>query len=228
MAETLSLHEHELGSLLERVRAVQAAVSLRVDGTARLLGDLRVCAVAPGEAFQLEGAKPRDLLPAAGAAVTLSFLLADSVVSMHTVLLEPERARTLRAAWPRQPLDRHRRDEVRVATPDLPPLGAVLVVGGQRIAAKLLNLTETGMGLGLQQAPPVPVHGEVGVETLLPGDLPVRMVGEVRHSGELEDDPLPFRIGLVLRELQSDVQEALRRVIQARRIIRSEAIREEE
>jgi hypothetical protein len=84
------------------------------------------------------------------------------------------------------------------------------------------------MGLGLKQAPPVSMHSEVGVETLLPGDLPVRMVGEVRHSGELEDDPLPFRIGLVLRGLQSDVQEALRRVIQARRIIRSEAIREEE
>lgn len=228
MSETVSLPEPELGSLLERVRAVQAAVSLRVEGTARLLGDLKVCVVAPGTAFRLEGAKSRDLLPAPGTVVTISFLLDDEVVSLHTELLEPGPERTLRAAWPRRPLDRHRRDEVRVATPDLPPLGATLVVDGHRLAAKLLNLTETGMGLGLRQPPPVPVEGEVGVETLLPGDLPVRMVGEVRHWGQLEDDPLPYRLGLVLRGLAPDVQEALRRVIQARRVVRSEAIREEE
>lgn len=228
MPETRSLREDELGSLLERVRTVQAAVSLRVEGTARLLGDLKVCAVAPGAAFQLEGAKYRDLLPAPGAVVTISFLLEDEVVSVHTVLLEPEAPRTLCAAWPLQPLDCHHRDEVRVATPDLPPLGATLVVGGQRFGAKLLNLTETGMGLGLKKLPPVPVCGDVGVETLLPGNQPLRMVGEVRHCGHLEGDPLPYRIGLVLREPAPDVQEALRRVIQARRIIRSEAIREEE
>jgi hypothetical protein len=228
MTETRPLPEHELGSLLERVRAVQAAVSLRVEGTSRLLGDLKVCAVAPGAAFQLQGAKRRDLLPGPGTPVAISFLLEDEVVSVHTVLVEPQVPRTLCAAWPLEPLDCHRRDEVRVATPDLPPLGATLVVGGQRYGAKLLNLTETGMGLGLKQMPPVPVRGEVGVETLLPGNLPVRMVAEVRHWGHLEDDPLPYRIGLVLRGLAPDVQESLRRVIQARRIIRSEAIREEE
>jgi hypothetical protein len=228
MNDTRPLPEHDLGSLLEQVRAVQAAVSLRVEGTSRLLGDLKVCAVAPGAAFQLEGAKSRDRLPGPGTPVAISFLLEDEVVSIHTVLVEPEVPRTLRVAWPLQPMDCHRRDEVRVATPDLPPLGATLVVGGQRFGAKLLNLTETGMGLGFKQLPPVPVTGEVGVETLLPGDLPVRLVAEVRHSAHLEGDPLPHRIGLVLRELAPDVQEALRRLIQARRIIRSEAIRDEE
>jgi hypothetical protein len=228
MSEQAPRHEPELGTLLERVQAVHAAVSLRIEGTARLLGDLKVCAVAPGAAFHLEGAKSRDLLPRAGTAVTISFQMGDEVVSLHTVLLEPERDRTLVAAWPSQPLDRHRREDVRVATPDLPPLGATLVVGGKRYGAKLLNLTETGMGLGLKQMPPVPMRGAVDVETLLPGNLPVRMVGEVRHWDYLEDDPLPYRIGLVLRDLAPDAQETLRRMIQARRLIRSEDMRGEE
>ena len=228
MSETPPLNEHELEALLERVREIRGAVSLRVDGTARMLGDLRLGALEPGAAFQLEGAKRRDRLPAPGTAVTISFLLDDEVLSLHTRMLASQAPRILRAAWPSLPPDRHRRDEVRVATPDLPPLGATLVIEGQRYGAKLLNLTETGMGLGLKRLPPDPVQGEVGVETLLPGGIPLRMVGEVRHRGHLKGDPLPYRIGLVLRALPADVQEALRRVIQARRIIRSEAIREEE
>jgi hypothetical protein len=144
------------------------------------------------------------------------------------VLLGHLPPRTLRAAWPILPPERHHRDEVRVATPDLPPLGATLVVQGRRIAAKLLNLTETGLGLGLKQAPPCPLAGKVGVETRLPGGTALAMVGEVRHSGQLPDDPLPYRVGLVLRDLSAEAQESLRGMIQARRTIRSEAIREAE
>jgi hypothetical protein len=65
------------------------------------------------------------------------------------------------------------------------------------------------------------------VDTLLPGGVPLHLVGDVRHSGRVEDDPLPVRVGLVLRDLPPEVRESLRRMIQARRTILSEAIREE-
>ncbi len=140
------------------------------------------------------------------------------MVSLRTELLEPlaaegERhpARLLRAAWPTRPLEWHRRDEVRVATPDLPPLGATLRVLGQAWPAELLNLTETGVGLGLRQAPPFALQGEVQVDTLLPGGMALHLVGDVRHSGRLDGDPLPVRLGLVLRGLPGEMREALRR-----------------
>jgi c-di-GMP-binding flagellar brake protein YcgR len=164
----------------------------------------------------------------------LSLLLDEEVVSMDTVLLEAladgggrQRLRVLRAAWPVDQLEFHHRDDVRVATPDLPPLGASLILEGQRYPAKLLNLTETGMGLGLHQGLPFQPRGEVMVETLLPGGSALQLVGEVRHWERLEDDPLPVRLGLVLKHLPDEVREQLRRMIQARRIIRSEAIRGE-
>jgi hypothetical protein len=226
MTET-RIDPSELEDLLERIQAAHCPASLRVDGTARMLGQLQVRGLEPGTALRLHGAKRRDALPPAGTAVTISFLLDQEVVSLHTVLLDHVPPRTLRAAWPVSAPEHHRRDEVRVATPELPPLGATLVVQGRRFAAKLLNLTETGLGLGLKQAPPCALRGEVEVETRLPGGLTLRMVGEVRHSGQLPDDPLPFRVGLVLRALAPEAQESLRGMIQARRIIRSEAIRGE-
>ena len=174
-------------------------------------------------------------LPPPGAAVTISFLLDQEVVVIRTVLLEPlapeaggrQQQRVVRAAWPTLPLEWHHRDEVRVATPDLPPLRATLSAQGQRIAAELLNLTETGIGLGLKRVPPFPLLGEMEVDTLLPGGVPLHLVGDVRHSGRLDGDPLPVRLGLVLRALPVEIRETLRRMIQARRVILSEAIREE-
>ena len=133
----------------------------------------------------------------------------------------------MRAAWPEEAPDCHRRDEVRVATPALPPLKATLLVQGRRLQAELLNLTENGLGLGLKEAPPVPLEGEVLVETQIPGGIPLRMVGEVRHWDQRQGDPLPFRVGLVLRDLPPAAQESLRRMIQARRIILSDSIRKE-
>jgi hypothetical protein len=65
------------------------------------------------------------------------------------------------------------------------------------------------------------------VETLLPGGMALHLVGDVRHAGRLDNDPLPVRVGLVLRDLPPEVRESLRRMIQARRTILSEAIREE-
>jgi c-di-GMP-binding flagellar brake protein YcgR len=227
--------QEELEALLNRVRNGQCSASLRADGTSRMLGQLQVRGLERGTAIHLAGVKRRDRLPPAGTPVTLSFLLDEDVVSIRTVLLEPLAAEAggrqqlvvLRAAWPTLPLEWHRREEVRVATPELPPLRATLTVQGRRFSAELLNLTETGVGLGLRRAPPFPLQGEMQVDTLLPSGVPLHLVGEVRHSGRLDGDPLPIRLGLVLRLLPPEVREALRRMIQARRIIRSEAIREE-
>ncbi len=227
MSQTPPPSQPDLEALLESIRLARQSASLRVDGTDRVLGHLQVRSLEPGTAIQLEGAKRRDLLPAPGSKVTLSFLLEDEVVSLHTVLLDPLLPRTLRAAWPEEAPDRHRREEVRVATPALPPLKATLLVQGRRLQAKLLNLTENGLGLGLKEAPPVPLEGEVLVETQIPGGIPLRMVGEVRHWDQRQGDPLPFRVGLVLRDLPPAAQESLRRMIQARRIILSDSIRKE-
>lgn len=235
MSELRPVQEMDLESLLHRVRNGQCAASLRVDGTSRMLGQLLVRAVESGVAIQLGGIKQRDRLPPAGSAVTLSFLLDHDVVSLRTTLLEPlnagpgnrQQPRVLRAAWPTLPLEWHRREEVRVATPELPPLDATLTVRGMRIQAQLLNLTETGVGLGLKKAPPVPLAGEVEVDTVLPGGVELHLVGDVRHSGRLDGDPLPLRVGLVLRPLPAEVRETLRRMMQARGIIRSEEIRED-
>jgi hypothetical protein len=229
------VNREDLETLLNQVRNAQSSASLRVDGGNRMLGQLQVRGVEPGAAIQLGGAKSRDRLPPAGTGVTISFLLDHEVLSIRTVLLEPlaagaagrQQPRVLRAAWPTLPLEWHHRDEVRVATPELPPLRATLTVQGHRISAELLNLTETGLGLGLKKVPPFPLQGEMQVDTLLPGGIPLHLVGDVRHSGSLDNDPLPVRLGLVLRTLPPEVRESLRRMIQARRIIRSEAIREE-
>jgi hypothetical protein len=231
MPELRPVNQEALESLLNQARDDHGSASLRVDGTNRLLGQLQVLGLEPATAIRLGGAKRRDRLPPAGTAVTLSLLLDQEVVSIRTVLLEPltggRGPRVLRAAWPTLPLEWHHRDEVRVATPDLPPLMATLLVQGHRIPAELLNLTETGLGLGLRQVPPFPLQGEMQVDTHLPGGPLLRLVGDVRHSGRLDGDPLPVRVGLVLRDLPPEMRESLRRMIQARRVFRSEAIREE-
>ena len=234
MSELRRMNQRELEILLGKVKVARCSVSLRLAGSARMLGQLQVRGLESWVAIQLGGIKQRELLPPAGTRVMLSLLLDEEVVSMDTVLLEPladgggrQRLRVLRAAWPVDQLEFHHRDDVRVATPDLPPLGASLILEGQRYPAKLLNLTETGMGLGLHQGLPFQPRGEVMVETLLPGGSALQLVGEVRHWERLEDDPLPVRLGLVLKHLPDEVREQLRRMIQARRIIRSEAIRGE-
>ena len=234
MPESRRLNPRDLEILLTRVKDSRCPASLRVDGTSRMLGQLLVRGLESGAAIQLAGIKYRDRVPSPGTEVSLSFLLDDEVVSLRTLMLEPLpvgdggrlRPRVLRVAWPAQPLEVHHRDDLRVAAPELPPLGATLVFRARRLEAKLLNLTETGMGLALREVLPVRVQEEVEVETLLPGAIPLLLVGEVRHWEELDTDPLPFRVGLVLRDLQPEVREALRRMIQARRIIRSEDMRE--
>jgi hypothetical protein len=235
MPDVRRLSPRDLEVLLKRVKDGHGSASLRMEGTARMLGQLQVCGLEQGTAIRLGGAKQRDLVPPAGTAVTLSMLLDEEVVSMDTVLLEPldeaktgrQRPRVLRAAWPTRPLEFHHRDDVRVAAPELPALDATLSFQGRLYPAQLLNLTETGMGLGLEHSAPFPLHGEAVVETMLPGGFPLRLVGDVRHWELLEYDPLPVRVGLVLKDLPAADRESLRRMVQARRILRSETFRDE-
>jgi hypothetical protein len=236
MAERKEMTTAELEELLLRARNIKSPASLRMRGSARMLGQLQVRGLEPGVAIQLGGAKYRDLLPAPGTEATLTFLMDDLVLAIPTTLLEPlaaaeagrqQNPRVLRAAWPTGPLEVHHRDDVRVATPDLPPLAATLETQGSPVPAMLLNLTETGIGLGLEQPLEPAPHGEVVVATALPGGVSLRLVGEVRHCELLPEGPLPFRIGLVLRDLQGETREALRGMIQARRIIRSESLRDQ-
>lgn len=233
MADLRRLSPRDLEILLRRVKESHGAVSLRVDGTARMLGQLQLCGLETGVALQLLGAKRRDLLPPPGTPVIVSVLLDDEVVSMTTHLLEPlmvdrvpVEPRVLRAAWPSQPLEFHHRDDVRVATPELPALGATLWIAGRAYNAFLLNLTETGMGLGLVEPIADPLPDEAVVETVLPGGSPLRLAGEIRHCEHLEFDLLPIRVGLVLKGMAAEDREALRRMVQARRTLRSEALRE--
>lgn len=228
-----SLSGQELESLLQSAKEKAAYASLRAVGSPRMLGDLQVRGLEPGLAIQLMGVKRREQFPAAGTEVFLSILLGEDVISSRSVLLDPivfaegdtMFPPVLRVAWPAQAIQTHRRLDVRVATPDLPPLEAVLLADGRRLEAHLLNLTETGMGLGLAAPLAIPAKARVEVETRLPGGELIRTPGEVRHAELVENEPFPMRLGLVLGALPDSVRDALHRFIQARRMDRSEELR---
>jgi c-di-GMP-binding flagellar brake protein YcgR len=197
-----------------------------------MLGQLHVRSLEPGEAIQLEGAKLRDLLPEAGTPVTLTLILDEEVITLRTRLLEPitsdhepKLAPVIQAAWPTEPVEIHPRREVRVATPDLPPLEATIRWQGKYLPAKLLNLTDMGMGLGLKEVLSFQHHDSVEVVTSLPGSNLLTVNGDVRHSEALEGDELPTRVGLVLVDLPPETRETLQSFIQARRMDRSFSLR---
>jgi hypothetical protein len=223
----------ELEALLIRAKGDCAYASIRAIGSSRMLGDLQVRGLEPGKAVQLMGVKRREQFPLPGTEVILSILLGDEVISSRTSLLEPiifaegdtMFPPVLRIAWPTQAIQTHRRHDVRVASPDLPPLHATLAFDGQRIEAHLLNLTETGMGLGFPEKLSIPLKAVVEVETRLPGGRLIRTPGEVRHAELVQNEPLPMRLGLVLGLMTDQVRDALHRFIQARRMDRSEELR---
>ena len=233
MDQNNDLSGPELEALLFRAKEDCAYASIRAIGSPRMLGDLQVRGLEPGKAIQLMGVKRREQFPPPGTEVILSILLGDEVISSRTSLLEPiifaegdtMFPPVLRLAWPSQAIQTHRRHDVRVATPDLPPLQATVEIAGQRIKAHLLNLTETGMGLGFSQRLAVPLKTVVEVETRLPGGGLLRAPGEVRHAEMVENEPLPMRLGLVLGLMTDQVRDALHRFIQARRMDRSEELR---
>lgn len=228
------LNPSELAALVQRARETSAPASIRAVGSVRLLGDLRVNGLEQGRALHLGGVRRRDQLLPLGTPVTLSLVMGDEVFALHSSLLEPilspvgdtQVPPILRLAWPSPEIEVHRRAQVRVGTPDLPPLQARIVHGGETLEAELLNLTETGVGLGLRVPLMLELHSEVALETQLPGGLMIQATGEVRHLEWLEGDRLPTRLGLVLAAMEEGHREALRRFIQARRTVRSEALRQ--
>ncbi len=224
--------DQHLEAILRKAKKSGTSASLRAEGAVKMLGHLHVHSLETGASILLEGLKLRDILPPAGTAVTLTLIQGDEVISIRTRLLEPLPAVTgskappvIRAAWPTEPLEIHPRREVRVATPDLPPLEASILWQGRRLEAKLLNLTDTGMGLGLKDPLTFNYHDQVEVVTHLPGNEVLTVSGDVRHSECLEGDDLPTRVGLVLVDLEAGTREALQRFIQARRMDRSTAMR---
>jgi len=226
--------KQETDELLRRALKAKAHASLRAEGSVRTLGDLQFRGVEGERCLHLSGAKRRDQILPPGSPVILTVLLDDQVLSVRTRMLEPILASegdtlfppVLRIEWPSQRIQVHQRRDVRVATPELPPLRATLLVEGKRLVAELLNLTETGMGLGLAEAPELGLHTQVEVETTLPGGFDFRTTGDVRHVEEVEGGPLPVRLGLVLGCMTQQAREALRRFIQARRTDLSEALRQ--
>jgi hypothetical protein len=233
MSEFRNLSQQEIESLLQRARASRASASIRAVGSVRLLGDLHISGFEIGASVQLSGAKHRDQLPPKGMVVAVSVLLGEEIFSLQTRMLEPILAGesdtlfppVLRVDWPQAQMEVHCRGDVRVATPDLPPLDATLEFKDRVFPAKLLNLTETGMGLGLTERLRVDLHAQVEVETELPGGIKLRTTGNVRHLEWLDEDALPTRLGLVLGCMTDQTREALRRFIQARRTDRSENMR---
>ena len=233
MAQNDDLSGTPLETLLSRAKDDCAYASIRAVGSSRMLGDLQVRGLEPGEAVQLMGVKRREQFPSPGTEVILSILVGEDVFSSRTSLLDPiifaegdtMFPPVLRVAWPSRAIQTHRRRDVRVASPDLPPLDAVLEFEGKRFRADLLNLTETGVGLGFQEFFPIPLKAVAVVETRLPSGELLRTTGEIRHAEVLEGEPLPLRLGLVLGDMTDQVRDTLHRFIQARRMDRSEEMR---
>ncbi len=233
MDGTTLLDPAALETLLRRALGVEAPTSLRVEGSNRLLGDLHLRGLEPGAALHLLGAKRRDHLPETGAEVLLSLLLGDEVLTIQTTLLQAadpvsgdEASPLLRVAWPTRGVGFHRRADVRVAAPDQAPLDAVLRAGGAGAAAQVLNLTETGVGVGFREGPPPALGTQVLVETRLPEGTLLALTGEVRHLERLDGDSLPWRAGIVLKGTPDAVLETLRAFVQTRRTDRSETLRQ--
>jgi c-di-GMP-binding flagellar brake protein YcgR len=230
MSELRTLNDPELEALLTRAKECRSLASLRADNSVRMLGQLSIQALEPGVAIHLQGAKRRDDPPPAGTAVTLSLVLGDEVVAIRTRMLDrvksSRKAPLFRTGWPTLPLEFHKRDDVRVANPVLPPLDAVLVHQGRTYEAKLLNLTETGMGLGLPLGARFDSQDQVEVETRLPDGTPFRAAGQVRHWEVLEGEDMPTRLGVVLADLSEGTRKTLRSLIQARRMYLSQDLRD--
>lgn len=229
MSEIRQPGQDELKVLLTRAFEIEAPASLREVGSVRLLGDLRLGLVEADQALELVGLKQRDQLPSVGTPMILSVLVDEEVLMLQTRLLDggvvqEEALPTLRLAWPWS-VEIRRRGDVRVAAPELPPLKAYLDFKGERREACLLNLTESGLGLGCRELFDVDLHAQVEVETELPGGVEIQTVGSVRHVERLEGDPLPLRLGMVLGCMTVEAREALRTFIQARRADRSESLR---
>lgn len=225
----------ELEDLLRRAMDTRAPATLRLEGSNRILGDLRISGMRSGLDLRVLGAKRRDALPPAGTKAALSLVVGDEVLSAPTQFLEPlesdadepAASPVLRLRWPGPEIAFHHRAGIRVAAPSQAPLMAELEANGGVWQARIMNLTETGLGLGLTQPLLLEAYSVVEVRTELPGAGPLRAVAEVRHVTLLDDEALPTRIGLIVKDAGAEDMDALYRFVQMRRADRSENLRTE-
>ncbi len=233
MGNIQRLNDAEMQTLLRTAQDQRAPASLRAHGSHRMLGDLHLRGMEPGEALHIVGAKRRDQLPEAGTCMTLTLLMGEDVVSFDAPFLAPlevegDMAPILRVGWPSEGIQRHPRRQMRVAAPQQTPLSAKVKVNRQDLQGLLLNLTEAGLGLAVKEALLLEFHTRVKVETNLPDGSPFTCEGDVRHFTHLEDDPYPTRFGIsILKASEADL-ENLRIFIQVRRTDRSENLRHAE
>lgn len=232
MGHASPLSPPALEQFLIQARLTKAVVSLRLQGTpSRLLGDLRIRAFRAGATLELSGLHARDQVPAANTPVTMTVLLGDEVLTLQSALLPPggtdeSGATLLRLNWPKEPARLHHRRDVRVAAPDQSPLKVKVKVGGRQLEALLVNLTETGVGLALEEPMMVELHAMVDIDAELPDGSLLRCPGEVRHLTCIEGQPFPTRLGLVLRPDATTDLAPIHRFIQTRRTDRSHSFRQ--
>ena len=231
MGNLQRLNDADLQALLRSAQDQHAPATLRAHGSHRMLGDLQLRGMELGKALQITGAKRRDQLPEAGTPMTLTLLMGEDVVSFDAPLLaalevEGEAAPILRVGWPAEGIQRHPRRQIRVAAPQQTPLAARVRLGKQTFQGLLLNLTEAGLGLAVQEVLTLEFHTPIRIETMLPDGSPFACEGEVRHFTHLEEDAYPTRFGIsILRASDADL-ENLRTFIQVRRTDRSESLRQ--
>ncbi|HEX9082719.1 MAG TPA: PilZ domain-containing protein [Holophagaceae bacterium] len=229
MASGATLTQLALNQLLQEAVDSQAPASLRPGDSPRLLGDLRLATFEAGETLDVVGIHRRDRLPVPGSSATLSILLGHELLALDVELqaVHPRDGETamLRLSWP---LDArlHRRSDIRVAAPDQAPLHAEVELGGQRLDALLVNLTETGVGLAFQGVLMVDLHASLEIDAMLPGGIPLRCPAEVRHLTVLEGQDYPTRLGVVLHPRAESDLDLVRQFIQARRTDRSQSFRQ--
>jgi hypothetical protein len=220
-----------LEQFLIQARLTKAVASLRLQGAnSRLLGDLRLHAFRPGSTLELSGIHARDAVPAEGTPVTLTLLLGEEVLTLESILLPPlpdEGGDTLLCLdWPHEPAQLHRRRDMRVAAPEQSPLKVRVGLGGKIHDALLVNLTETGVGLALEESLVVELHAPVDIDAELPDGSVLHCPGEVRHLAYLEGQDFPTRLGVVLLPSPDMDLEPIHRFIQARRTDRSQGFRQ--
>jgi c-di-GMP-binding flagellar brake protein YcgR len=219
-----------LEQFLIQAKLTKAVASLRLQGTgSRLLGDLRVQSFRPGSSLELTGLNARDSVPPEGMPVTLTILLGEEVLTLESLLLPPSQDpmgnAVLRLNWPHESARLHHRRDVRVAAPDQSPLKVQVSLGSRQLSALLMNLTETGLGLALDETLMVDLHTSVGIDAQLPDGTLLRCPAEVRHLTYLEGQEFPMRLGLVLTPGPDTDLEAVHRFIQVRRTDRSQSFR---
>ncbi len=235
MDTSRTLTDEELDGLLTQAREGRASASIREVGQVRIQGDLQVCGLEHRQAVHFMGARRRDQLPPPGRDVSISMLLGEEIYTLWTRCLEPiismdgdtQFPPVIRVEWPATRVECHRRDRLRVAASDLPPLVARLGVGDTWIPASLLNLTESGLGLGLDETLILEPLTKVKVQTELPGGIPFEITGELRHLEQIVGDRFATRLGLVMETMSQSTRETLQRFIQARRTDRSVLLRSE-